>query len=542
MWNTLLERWQQAEPGQRKLVATLCLALVLTVGASGMMVKSRGAQSTLYTGLAPNETREIAAELSRQGVDFTVSEDETTITLPTRLESRARMRLAAAGLPRSSPEKGWEIFGEGGLAVTKPQQEAMQIRALQGELSRSIASLDNVSKAAVHIALKQDSPFLAEQQPAKAAVLLHLKNNNALSQEQALSIAHLVAKSVPDLETAQITILDETGNLLFSDNVARGNDTGGSREVERELERRVQSQLDLVFGLGKAIVRAKVEQQIERSEVRRTKYEPVTGSRQGIPASSTVEQEDYDGAAGAKGPRGVPGVGGNLFNEATGGGANSQGGRYTKSSEQTDYKVNEEQEVLIKPGGGVSRMTLGIFVDESLQDSLDKIESVARSAAGIDEQRGDRLSIEAVKFAASGVDDLKATGRNEMIKTIARLILNSLALIIGLLTLRSIIAALKPVEAQMSDEMFAAQPQLAGLATVPMLTGSTAAGLVPGAAPASHESIQLMSAHDDSAIDPHFEPELTGMTPEEMLTRVESTAIDDVAEVLRHWLEGDLDA
>lgn len=540
MWNTVLERWQHAEPGQRKLVVTLTIALLLTAGGSTMLVKSRGAQSTLYTGLAPTETREIAAELAKQGLDFSVSEDETSITVPTRLESRARMRLASAGLPRSSPEKGWEIFGEGGLAVTKPQQQAMQIRALQGELSRSIASLDNVSKAAVHISLKQDSPFLTEQQPAKAAVLLHLKGNGALSPEQAMAIAHLVAKSVPDLETAQVTILDEKGNLLFSDNVAQSNDGGGAKEAERELERRVQSQLDLVFGLGKAIVRAKIETSTERSEVRRTRYEPAAGTRQGIAASESVEQEDYDGNGGARGPAGVPGIGGNLFNETNPGAQGNQGGRYTKSRQETDFKVNEEQEVLIRPGGGVSRMTLGIFVDESLAESLDKIESVARSAAGIDEQRGDRLSIEAVKFAASGVDDLKTVGRNEMLKTIARLILNSLALIIGLLTLKSIIAALKPQEPELDPAMFAAQPQLAGIAGPPMLTGATAGGLSGTAV--GGEVRELMSATGDDVIDPHFEPEMTGMTPEEMLTRVESTAVDDVAEVLRHWLEGDLDA
>ncbi|MCC7493922.1 MAG: flagellar M-ring protein FliF [Fimbriimonadaceae bacterium] len=622
MWQDLQQKWAELPGGKRKAISIGLMALLLTVGASTMVVKSRGARSLLYTGLAPTETREIAAELARQGVDYTISEDEANISVPTRDEARARMRLASAGLPRSSPEKGWEIFGEGGLAVTKPQQQAMQIRALQGELARSIASLEAVSKAAVHISLKQESPFLAEEEPAKAAVLLHLKPSKTVDRDQAMAIAHLVAKSVPDLETAQITILDEKGALLFSDNVAHGGggDSDGARKVERELERRVQSQLDMTFGLGKALVRATASFGTQRSEVRRTTYTPVAGSGQGVPAKETIETEDYSGAAAAGRTGGVPGIGGNLFDEnARLGGTTGGGGRYNKNKTDREFKVNQEEQLVVQPGGELQRVTLGIFVDESLQSALAKIETVARNAAGIDDKRGDSLSVQAVKFAGSNVDALNGTSRVEMVKTIARLILNALALIIGLLTLRSIIGALKPVPeptelapetvaelleqrpqqalglgdgvpmaltgggglGERTDESgapagppaFQSQPAGGGLTAVPAGSGLTSRTIADMGVPGGDDdeemgtftgsgggggltgrsegglsgrltvpgmNSRLFEANDDYGLDPDIVPTLTGPTPEEMVTRVEQTEIDDIAEVMRHWLEGEL--
>lgn len=541
MWSQLLERWNAAEPGKRRTSVLLVTALALTVGGSSLALRSHGAMSVLFSGLPPSECRDIAAELARQGIDYKISDDEGSISVPSRLEARARMRLAGAGLPRSSPEKGWEIFGEGGLAVTKPQQQAMQIRALQGELARSIASLDNVSKAAVHISLKQESPFLEQQEPAKAAVLLHVKPGVSISRDEAMAIAHLVAKSVPDLETAQVTLLDEKGGLLFSDNVARGAGSGdGAQKLEKDIERRVQSQLDMTFGLGKAIVRATASMDTERGEIRRTTYTPMEGQREGVAGRETVEAEQYAGSGSPTAAvGGVPGTGGNLFNERPGPAGGAEGnGNYVRNRSEREFKVNEQQEVVIRPGGELRRVTLGIFVDESLKDSLTQIETVARNAAGIDEQRGDSISVESVKFTGSDVTGFTQTTRSEMVRTVARLILNALALIIGLLTLRSILSALKPVPGG-AEGMYAGQPQLTGLSgQTPLLTSSggfSGGGMnVPGAH--SH----LLDAPDDDGLDPDFEPVMSGPTPEELVERVDESQLDDVAEVLRHWLEGDL--
>ncbi|NUP99357.1 MAG: flagellar M-ring protein FliF [Armatimonadetes bacterium] len=581
---TLQQRWSELEPGKRRVLGILVVAMVLTAASSAFLLRSRGAMSVLFTGLPPAEVRDVAAELAKQGIDYKLGADESSIEVPTRSEPQARMKLAAAGLPRTSPEKGWEIFGEGGLAVTKPAQTAMQIRALQGELARSIASLENVTKAAVHISLKQESPFANEQEPAKAAVLLHLKPGAAVSREQAMAIAYLVAKSVPDLETAQITILDEKGALLFSDNVAHTNDEGGAKAVEREIERRLQSQLDMVFGLGKAIARVTAEMKTDRSEIRRTTYQPVEGQREGVAASETVEDEQYAGGAGGgqAPPAGVPGIGGNLFDETNQvAGGRGGAGSYVRNKTNREYKVNEEQQVLVQPGGGLLRLSVGIFVDESLRQALPQIETVARNAAGIDDRRGDSLSVEAVKFTGASVDSFASTTRAELVKTIARLILNALALIIGLLTLRSIIAALKPVPAAPS-EIYATEASLSGLGlgSEPPLLTTNAPGLTPMAAtpvamaagagvaagggltPMAGPTATLtgqqatmgeftgggipgMNAHlldaPEDEYDSDLEPVATGPTPEEMINRVENTQVDDIAEVLRHWLEGDLD-
>ncbi|MBI5834023.1 MAG: flagellar M-ring protein FliF [Armatimonadetes bacterium] len=563
MVETFRQRWEQMGSGQRKLLGAMGLAMVLTtVGMLAM--RSRGAMTPLYSGLSPAESREIVAELARQGVQYKVSADETSIEVPSRSEPAARMQLAAAGLPRTTPTEGWEIFGKGGLAVTKGQQQAMQVRALQGSLERSIASLDNVSKANVHITLKEDSPFLDNKQPAKAAVMLTLGKGGQLGRDQAQAIAYMVARSVPDLETAQITILDSKGNLLFSDNVARGSGSGESAQtIEREIERRVQSQLDETFGLGKTKVRLTATMETERSEVTKTTYTTPNGAATGIAGKETMEQEDYsgNGTPGAK-PGAVPGMAGNVIGGAGAAGAAGGAGRYTKRNEQRDFLVNEERQVTVKPGGALQRLTLGVFVDEGLKDAEEKIKAVASTAAGIDEKRGDVVNVATVKFAPSATEAFKSAGRMDMIKTILRLILNSLAMIIGLLTLRSIISALKPGSEVAGSFVPGSEPLLeSGRAGEVKMIADQGGVTVEDAGVVGDER-RLVDASGQSPIDAHLaaadgsplnaaeraralglthapaEPEVHE-TAEEIIGRVETSPVDDIAEVLRHWLEGD---
>lgn len=533
MWEQLRQRWDGIAPGQRKLITVLGLATVLTGGASLLVMRSRGAMTTLYTGLAPAETREIVAELSRQGIEYKVTNDETGLSVPLRLEAQARMRLASAGLPRSTPEKGWEIFGEGGLAVTKPQQRALQIRALQGELSRSIASLDSVSKAAVHISLKEDSPFLDQREPAKAAVLLHLKPGQHLSREQASAVAYLVARSVPDLQTAQVTIMDEKGNLLFSDNIARGSQASdGKGSLEQDIERRVQSQLDMTFGLGKTIARATAVLETERSELTKTTYKGPGEQGAGLPSKESTESEVMSGTGAGKAGGGVPGTEG-LFGNTKGPGGATPGGNGAYKRDRTDrnYLVDEEKVVTVKPGGGLRRLTLGIFVDQALADSLADIKAVAASAAGID-PKTDSITVAAVKFAPSPTESFKATSRTEMIKSILRLLLNSLALLIGLLTLRSIISALRPAP-ELGGAFAGADGTLPG-GDLPLLTDGTSHTAVEGV-----EEPRLLDAVIADPVEPEPLPVLPPPPTVDPVAAIESSPVDEIASVLRNWLEGD---
>ncbi|MBI2302773.1 MAG: hypothetical protein HYU66_28030, partial [Armatimonadetes bacterium] len=306
-----------------------------------------------------------------------------------------------------------------------------------------------------------------------------------------------------------------------------------------------------------------------RTEIKRTTYTPADNQREGVAGKETVETEEYDGPGSAR-AGGVPGTGANLFGEAKlpAGAAGGQG-RYTRNKSDRDYMVNQQQEVIVKPGGGLKRISLGIFVDESLSGDKNKVESVARSAAGLDSQRGDTISVEAVKFSPSSTDALNGVGRADMVRNIARLVLNALAMIIGLLTFRSILGALKPAP---TVGGFQGGPELSHLGSpVPLLTDGGAPHGLPaltspsaaltgmshptGATPMDHnegpgltlprdlsgrDELPLLDAPMDVYDDDLVVPVATGPTPEEMIGRVETAIIDDIAEVLRHWLEGDL--
>lgn len=538
MLQQLRVRWEAIEPNQKRTFTVLATTFLAVALVGGFVLRTRGAMTVLYSNLSPTESREIAAELSRMGIEARISDDEAGIMVPAADEPKARMRLAGLGLPHSSPPGDWDLFDRSGLAVTESQQEAMKIRALQGSLARSIASLDVVAKAAVHITLPERSPFLEDSKPAKAAVLLHLKGGRGLDRQQAQAIAFLVSNSVPDLGPENVTILDEKGALLFSDNVAFDGD-GGTKKVEQQLQAEVQSLLDATFGIGKTIVRAAVDLETDRVETVAVDYQPAdVNEGTGLPASETTTSEDARGL-GTERAGGGAGTTANLFAAQPGGAGGGGVGEYNRTETERTFDNPRTETVTVKPPGGVKRISLGIFIDEGLAEQQTKIETVARAAAGIDTQRGDTVSVEAVKFATTELGQLNAVSRFESIKTIVRWILNAVALIVGLILLKSMVVAM--ANAQPGSGLFAtADGRLAveaGNGELKLLSDKAALEALRAHMNANGAQLPALTMEPDE-----YEPPPPPPPPvDEVVRSMQARPVDDIAEVVRHWLEGSLD-
>ncbi|MEW6048229.1 MAG: flagellar basal-body MS-ring/collar protein FliF, partial [Bacillota bacterium] len=217
----------------------------------------------VFTGLQRDDLRAVVVALQDRRVDFRVDETQGAVYVPEGSVHEVRLGLAMEGLPKNSVV-GFEILKETNLGLTDFERRLRYYWALQGELTRTIRSIQGVSDARVHIVIPERSLFISEQRPATASVLLSLQPGVSLSRAQVRGIVHLVANSVEGLDPANVTVVDTKGNVL-SDLFAAEQGAGASnaaaerlqlkRTYERELERSLQATLEQVWGAGHVVVR-----------------------------------------------------------------------------------------------------------------------------------------------------------------------------------------------------------------------------------------------------------------------------------------------
>jgi flagellar M-ring protein FliF len=288
---------------------------------------------------------------------------------------------------------GFEIFQESQLGATEFDRRLRYNWALQGELTRTIRELEEVEDARVHIVLPERSPFFTQEKLASASVLLVLRPGARLTASQVRGIAHLVARSVEGLAPEQVTILDSNGNILsetLGPQQVLLNRMEIERAYEKDVEMRIQSMLEKVFGLGNAIVRASVELNLDIQEEKAEIFEPSVRDR-GIVRSEQLYEETGQGAR-AGGPAGVasnvPGY--------------AAAGEYADSFERREsirnYEINRREQHLITAPGRVERLSITVWVNGADPGVLQGIQDAVSSAVGLDPSRGDQLIVESMPF------------------------------------------------------------------------------------------------------------------------------------------------
>ncbi len=188
-------------------------SLIAVSVVAGIMVMKRDPYQTLFSDLQPEDSKAVSKKLSEQNIPYTLSDDATTVTVPGSMVAAARMTLAKEGIP-GQDVVGFEKFDGSTLGMSSYVQRIQYIRAMQGELTRSIQRLAAVKHARVHISLPPKKVFLEEEEPPKASVVLELKHGQELSKSEVFGIAHLVASAVEGLKVNQVTIVDTNGKFL----------------------------------------------------------------------------------------------------------------------------------------------------------------------------------------------------------------------------------------------------------------------------------------------------------------------------------------
>ena len=428
----------------------------------------------LYGELSTSDSTEIAAKLDIAKIPYKISDDGSSVQVPQKEVGKARILLAKDGLPHQGTV-GYEIFDQKqSFGTTSFVQNINQIRALEGELSRSIGTITSINSARVHLVLPKRELFSKESSPASASVFLHLRNITSIGREQIQAIQHLIAAAVPQLKALNVAVIDQKGNLL-----ARGEDderdntsARSGEEMKQKYERRVARSIEGMVGriVGYGRVRATVTAEMNFDVVNRNSesYDP---EGQVVRSTQTVSEENVDNTGMSN--VGAVTVENNLPGLPAASGRASGGvpaSKNNRTEEVTNFEISKTIESLVRASGQVQKISVAVLVDgryeidasvmppkEAPEDwqpprkyiprdqvELDKITSLVKSSVGYDEGRGDTLQVINMQFAEDVLieDTLKDDGmimgfqKADLLGVAETVTLSIVAILVILLVLR----------------------------------------------------------------------------------------------------------
>ncbi len=469
--------------GAPRLVAMLAVTLSL-IGFFGFVALrvSDAGMVPVFSELTLQDSSAVIKELEAQNIPYETSRDGSTILVPSESVPQVRMKLAEQGLPTGGGV-GWEIFDKGdGLSSTSFLQNVNRLRALEGELARSIRALDRVAAARVHLVVPE-RPLFAKDAPKPTASIV-LRVSGELGQGQVRAIVHLVASAVQGLNPESISIVDETGRLLADGaNVDEDGLPSGAQEREGAFERRLKDQVqgivERIVGAGRA--RAEVNASFDYSKVTNTSDTFDPESR--VVRSTQSREEENDSTEGP----GTVSVSTQLPNQQGSNPADPAASSREKSSkadETVNYEISRSTRTEVLEAGRLRKVSVAVLVDgiyandpsgsvtysPRTQEELDRIAALVRSAIGFDQGRGDQIEVVNLRFAeppgvrpiddAAGFASLGVT-KEDLMQLIEMVVLGIVSLLVLLLVVRPLVRRV------LTPENRPAAPMLAGPSVAP---------------------------------------------------------------------------
>ena len=370
----------------------------------------------LYAGLEVNDQAAIVDYLKENNIPYRLDPNANAILMPGGAIYETRLALAQMGLPKGGTT-GFEIFDENNMGMSEFQQRVAYMRAIEGELARTIAQMQQVENARVSVVIPEQRLFLEQQKPSTASVLLRLRQGATIGPNQVKSIIHLVAHSVDGLEPDAVTVVDTTGRVLsdmVSDSMIIYNPDGTNaitsvqreleRQHERELENKVRMMLEQVFGPGTAVVRVRIDLDFDKRTSSYVEYTPNPETGTGVPRSSERQEESYTGQGNPV--NGNPGTTTNIPGYAVN--SSQVESEYNRSNNTTNYEITTRKGDQVVTPGGVRRLSASVLIDdkynELTDERLEAIQEVIASSIGYNKDRGDSLVVRAMRFSTAFAD------------------------------------------------------------------------------------------------------------------------------------------
>lgn len=410
--NSLKEIWNKL-PKHTKIGGTVLVAAVF-LSLIFIALFSSPDYQILYSDLTLSDAAEVVSILNDNGVPYEIADNGGTIKVPTSAVHETRFMLAGQGLPTGGIV-GYETFNSTRLGETEADRELRMQIALEGELTRTIRTLNEVDDARVHLVIPARSLFIQQAQPSKATVVLTLKPSVVLTDQQVKGITHLLATSVERLVPENITILDTRGNVLndFTSTTNNGNLITQRLEIESNFERQlsanVTAMLERIYGYGNVISLANVDLDFDTIEQYNEIYTEPTRDG-GLVRSQQNYSEFYFGDP--DGAIGIPGVESNIpgYVQIL---ENSDSGYYINES-IINYELNRSEVHHTSNPGAVRRLSISVWINGELSlNELEAVEASVISALGMNTTRGDSVSINSVPFES----DFRAITSEEPVST-----------------------------------------------------------------------------------------------------------------------------
>lgn len=479
--------------GATRIAAMAAVAVALIGFFAFIILRVTAPQmAVLYSDLAIEDSSAVIKELERQAIPYTARNEGTLILVPKDMVTRLRMKMAESNIPRGGGV-GYEIFDKSdALGATSFVQNINHLRALEGELSRTIRAIDRVQSARVHLVLPERPLFSREKAEPSASIVLKLRGS--LDSQQVRAIRHLVASAVNGLKPARVSVVDENGRLLAdgADDSAGLSLGADERKVafERRLREQVEQIVSSVVGPGRARVQLTAEFDFNRITQTSDRYDPEGR----VVRSSQTREESAQSADGRDNQVTVGNELPNAQRQQPDGQAQKQD-QSRKSEEIVNYEISRTTKTEVIEGGRVNRISVAVLVDGvySRNDQgqvayaprdpaeIDRIAALVRSAIGFDPKRGDQVEVVNLRLAeapaaasggaASDFMERLAFTKDDIMRGIEMVVMLLLGLVVLFFVVRPLVRRIITPDNPVKELAPEAAPALVPAATGPALPG-----------------------------------------------------------------------
>ena len=413
-----------AEPSVQRSIPTAAAALLVFFGLMAYLFLQQPERTTLYASLPENEKARIVDALKNANVDVALDPSSGEVLVPTNDFHRSRILLAAQGLPASMPD-GYKQLEDMPMGTSRSVENMRLKHSQEIELARSISEIDSIVSTRVHLAIPEKSVFVRNNPEPTASVMVQMANGRVLGRQQVDAIVHLVSSSVPGMPKQNVTIIDQNGSLL-----SQGNSDVAGRLSDSELEYRMRleniyrmrivSLVTPIVGAGNVNAQVNLDIDFTRSELTEEKVDPQGNALRSEQLSSDETTERRS--------RGIPGAVANtppsdtelaqIEEQQEGGDGPST--RTKSTNEVRNYEVSRVISTTQNPSSQIARVFASVLVsDQEIvnpetgvtetrplpQEKLDEIRELVRNAIGIDDERGDNLTVSSAPFVGAVVGE-----------------------------------------------------------------------------------------------------------------------------------------
>ncbi len=450
----LLEKLRGMGPVKLVLFAGLALALIIFIFSVSTRMGTVDMQP-LYNDLDPVDANEIVARLEVANIPYRLEKEGKSLLVASGESGRVRILLAEAGLPRGG-SSGYELFDKDeGLGTSSFKQNITKIRALEGELAKTIMSIAGIRNARVHLVLPERQLFSEEKQAPSASVFLRLSASTTLAKSQVMAIQYLVASAVPELKTNAVSIIDNNGNLIAhaQENQEGAGDASTNEDMRSAYQTRLSSELktllESTLGVGKVRLQTNVDMDFDQVSTNTETFDP---EKSAVRSSQTVTEDNQ-----TTNPTKTVSVENNLP-ENQGQQSESAAQDLSRRSEETlNYEVSKQITSQVRQSGVVRKLSVAVVVDGMYDtndkgertykprtpEELEKIATIVKSAVGYDEERGDKVEVinmQFISFTDDGLAEevtlLDQIDVNNYVKIIETLVLSFIGLLVIFLVIR----------------------------------------------------------------------------------------------------------